>query len=203
MTSESAHIYAVATAYPPHVMRQDDVAAKAAEVFGHKPDYFRRMAAAYGNAGVETRHSCVPLDWYLEQHGWPERTQLYEQNAIALLTEAGEACMAAANVLPADVAATVIVSSTGIVTPSLDSLLQSPLGLNPDVQRLPIFGFGCAGGVGNCCRFSFLNAALLMHRIRVENEALSPRREILLYNIIFGFGIDNFPGDFEFESRPA
>ncbi len=26
--------------------------------------------------------------------------------------------------------------------------------------------------------FSFLNAALLMHRIRVENEALSPRREI-------------------------
>lgn len=162
MTSESAHIYAVATAYPPHDMRQDDVAAKAAEVFGHKPDYFRRMAAAYGNAGVETRHSCVPLDWYLEQHGWPERTQLYEQNAIALLTEAGEACMAAANVLPAMLGAWEIAAG-----------------------------------------FSFFNAALLMHRIRVENEALSPRREILLYNIIFGFGIDNFPGDFEFESRPA
>ncbi len=160
MTSESAHIYAVTTAYPPHVMRQDDVAAKAAEVFGHKPDYFRRMAAAYGNAGVETRHSCVPLDWYLEPHGWPERTQLYEQNAIALLKEAGEACMAAANVLPADVAATVIVSSTGVVTPSLDSLLQGPLGLNPDVQRLPIFGLGCAGGVVGLSRAAAVAGSL-------------------------------------------
>lgn len=146
-THAPAHIYAVATAYPPHVMRQDEVAAKAAEVFGHKPDYFRRMAAAYGNAGVETRHSCVPLDWYLEPHGWPERSQLYEDNAIALLSEAASDCMRKAEVAPADIAATVVVSSTGIVTPSLDSLLQGPLGLQPNVQRLPVFGLGCAGGV--------------------------------------------------------
>ena len=46
-----------------------------------------------------------------------------------------------------EVAATVTVSSTGIVTPSLDSLLQAPLGLSPTVQRVPVFGLGCAGGV--------------------------------------------------------
>lgn len=160
MTSEPAHIYSVKTAYPPHVMRQVDVTTKAAEVFDHKPDYFRRMAAAYGNAGVETRHSCVPLDWYLEPHGWPERTRLYEENAIALLVEAGASCMAAADVLPTDIAATVVVSSTGVVTPSLDSLLQGPLGLKPHVQRLPIFGLGCAGGVVGLSRAAAVASSL-------------------------------------------
>lgn len=155
-----AHVYAVSTAYPPYVMTQADVADHAARVFGGKPDYFRRMAAAYGNAGVETRHSCVPLDWYLEPHGWPERTRLYEENAIALLTQAGQTCMAQVGVSPAEIAATVTVSSTGVVTPSLDSLLHEPLGLGPETQRLPIFGLGCAGGVIGLSRAAALAAAM-------------------------------------------
>lgn len=155
-----ANVYAVATAYPPFVMTQADVAEHAARVFGDKPDYFRRMSAAYGNAGVDKRHSCVPLDWYLEPHGWPERTQLYEDNAIELLTQAGQKCLAQAGVSPSDVAATVTVSSTGVVTPSLDSLVQGPLGLEPDTQRLPVFGLGCAGGVVGLARTAAIAAAM-------------------------------------------
>src|SRR5262249_14313199 len=34
-----------------------------------------------------------------------------------------------------------------IATPSLDAVLVNRLGLRSDVKRLPIFGFGCAGGV--------------------------------------------------------
>lgn len=159
MRQTSANIYATATAYPPHVMRQEDVAAQAARVFGHKPDYFRRMAAAYGNAGVETRHSCVPLDWYLDAHSWSERMQLFEAHALSLLTEAAGHCLAAADVPAQDIAATVTVSSTGVVTPSLDSLMQEPLGLSPTVKRLPVFGLGCAGGVIGLSRASALAAA--------------------------------------------
>jgi alkylresorcinol/alkylpyrone synthase len=140
-------------------MAQDEVEAQAAKVFGHKPDYFRRMAAAYGNAGVDTRHSCVPLDWYLSSHGWPERMQLYEENAIALLTEASRACFAQAGISAQDIAATVTVSSTGVVTPSLDSLIQGPLGLGPHVARLPVFGLGCAGGVIGLSRAAALAQA--------------------------------------------
>lgn len=155
-----ANVYAVATAYPPHVMTQTDVAEHAARVFGDKPDYFRRMSAAYGNAGVDKRHSCVPLEWYLEPHGWPERTRLYEDNAIELLTQAGQKCLAQAGVSPSDVAATVTVSSTGVVTPSLDSLVQGPLGLGPDTQRLPVFGLGCAGGVVGLSRAAAIAASM-------------------------------------------
>jgi alkylresorcinol/alkylpyrone synthase len=159
-SSAPAQIYAIATAYPSHIMSQSDVEAQAAKVFGHKPDYFRRMAAAYGNAGVETRHSCVPLDWYLEPHGWPERMRLYERNALALLTGAAQRCFAQADIAASDIAATVTVSSTGVVTPSLDSLIQAPLGLAPTVQRLPVFGLGCAGGVIGLSRAAALARAL-------------------------------------------
>jgi alkylresorcinol/alkylpyrone synthase len=41
----------------------------------------------------------------------------------------------------------VLVSTTGIATPSLDALLIERMGLRRTVRRLPIFGLGCAGGV--------------------------------------------------------
>lgn len=146
-TAPPVHIHGIATAYPPYCFTQQDALAAAARIFDHAPDLMERMASAYGNAGVRRRYSCVPLDWYAVSHGWPERARLYEEHALALLVQAGADVLRAAGVAAKDVAATVTISSTGIVTPSLDSLLQGPLGLSPTVQRLPVFGLGCAGGV--------------------------------------------------------
>ena len=160
MNALPVSIHGIAMAYPPYCFRQDDVMAKAAEVFGHRPELMQRMAKSYGNAGVKQRNSCVPLEWYATSHGWPERSQLFEENALALLTEAGRKVLSAAGVRAEDVAATVTVSSTGIVTPSLDSLLQQPLGLSPTVQRLPVFGLGCAGGVIGLWRAAAIARAL-------------------------------------------
>jgi alkylresorcinol/alkylpyrone synthase len=153
------HIAAVATAYPAYCFSQEDALAAAGRIFGHNPELMERMASAYGNAGVRRRYSCVPLSWYAEPHGWPERSRLYEEHALALLTRAGRDALTAADVDPKDVAATVTVSSTGVVTPSLDSLLQGPLGLAPTVQRLPVFGLGCAGGVIGLSRAAALARA--------------------------------------------
>ncbi len=160
MKTPTVSLHAVATAYPPYCFRQDEVMAKSAEVFGHRAELMQRMAKSYGNAGVKQRNSCVPLEWYATSHGWPERAQLFEENAVKLLTEAGGKVLKDAGVNPADVAATVVVSSTGFVTPSLDSLLQGPLGLSPTVQRLPVFGLGCAGGVIGLSRAAAMARAL-------------------------------------------
>ena len=153
-------IHGVATAYPPYRLRQEEVMAKASEVFGHRAELMQRLAKSYGNAGVRSRNSCVPLEWYAQPHGWAERAQLFEDNALALLTDAGKRALEHAGVAPKDVAVTVTVSSTGIVTPSLDSLLQGPLGLAPTVQRLPVFGLGCAGGVIGMSRAAAIARAM-------------------------------------------
>jgi alkylresorcinol/alkylpyrone synthase len=149
----------MATAYPSYRFGQDEIMAQAQDVFGHRPELMRRMITSYGNAGVTQRYSCVPLEWYARDHGWPERMALFEQNAVSLLAAAARKAIAAAGIAPTEIAAMVTVSSTGIATPSLDSLLQEPLGLAPTVQRLPIFGLGCAGGVIGLSRAAALARA--------------------------------------------
>src|SRR6202023_2331238 len=54
----------------------------------------------------------------------------------------------------------VVVSTTGIATPSLDALLLERLRLPRHVQRLPIFGLGCAGGAIGLARAATLSAAM-------------------------------------------
>jgi alkylresorcinol/alkylpyrone synthase len=53
-----------------------------------------------------------------------------------------------------------VVSTTGIATPSLDALLIERMHLPPTVQRLPIFGLGCAGGVIGLARAATIAAAM-------------------------------------------
>jgi alkylresorcinol/alkylpyrone synthase len=53
----------------------------------------------------------------------------------------------------------VAVSTSGIATPSLDALLVERLGLRRDVERLPVFGLGCAGGVLGLARAAALARA--------------------------------------------
>ena len=113
---------------------------------------FDRLADAYGNAGIDFRSSCVPLSWYRTPHSWPERTELYSSHALALLQQAAEAALEDAALDPTDVDSVVVVSTTGIATPSLDAHLLNRLGFRSDINRLPVFGLGCAGGVTGLAR---------------------------------------------------
>lgn len=140
-------ILSVGTAVPAHVMRQAELAALAPRMFDPQRSEVERLMPVFDHAGIETRYSCVPLDWYLQPHGWHERNALYVENAVELLAAAATDALAEAGRKPSDIAAVVVASTTGIATPSLDALLLNRLGLSPDVMRLPIFGLGCAGGV--------------------------------------------------------
>jgi len=53
---------------------------------------------------------------------------------------------------PSEVGAVVLVSTTGVSTPSLDSFLIQLLDLPRTVARIPIWGLGCAGGAAGLAR---------------------------------------------------
>jgi alkylresorcinol/alkylpyrone synthase len=147
LENDPPSLLSVATAVPSFQLDQHDVAALAHRLFDRERSEIDRLMPVFQNAGIATRHSCVPLEWYLEPHGWRERNALYIENAIELLCDAGRDALAEADRKPRDIAAVVVASTTGIATPSLDALLINRLGLPSDVLRLPIFGLGCAGGV--------------------------------------------------------
>jgi alkylresorcinol/alkylpyrone synthase len=145
--SPSPRLLSLATAVPPHPVPQDLVVEHAMHLFDRDRSEIRRMLPVFGNSGIEQRYACVPGEWFLQPHGWVERSRLFVDNAVALLADAARRSLAAAGLDPADIDGVVAVSTTGITTPSLDALIIEQLGLRPDVQRLPVFGLGCAGGV--------------------------------------------------------
>ncbi|MBF0373406.1 MAG: type III polyketide synthase [Alphaproteobacteria bacterium] len=144
--STQPRLLSIATAVPPFVLRREDVVERARRLFAQRADCFDRMLPIYANSGIETRHSCVPPDWYEAPSGWAGRNRLYLDNALTLLQTAAESCLRRAGVPACAVDCVVCVSTSGLATPSLEARLMERMALRPDIQRLPIFGLGCAGG---------------------------------------------------------
>ena len=144
---EFAKLVSLATAVPPHVLSQSDVAAAANQGFAGRYDDFERLARVFKTSGIRRRHAVRPIDWYLTPLGWPERTTAYIEGACDLFVEAASRALDAAELDAADVDTIVTISSTGIATPSLEARVAGRMGFRADVERVPVFGLGCAGGV--------------------------------------------------------
>jgi alkylresorcinol/alkylpyrone synthase len=149
-------LVALATAVPPHQLRQSEVVPAAARLFAGMAQSSPRFAQVYANAGIETRYSCVPLAWYGAPHTFKERNDLFVAHAVDLLAQATERCLTAAGRDAGEIGGLVVASTTGVATPSLDALLMERLQLRRDLRRLPVFGLGCAGGVLGLARAAAL-----------------------------------------------
>jgi alkylresorcinol/alkylpyrone synthase len=143
----SVALMSLATAVPPHTLKQSDAEEIARRLFAGRFEEFERLSGVFANTGIRERHLAQPLDWYFQPQGWPERTAAYLAAAEALFVEGATAALKAANVEPHEVDTIVTVSSTGIATPSLEARVLGRMGFRSDVERVPVFGLGCAGGV--------------------------------------------------------
>lgn len=113
----------------------------------------------FANTGIERRYSCVPVDWYYEAHGWPDRNAIYRASAVDLLERATNDALSRADLSVQDVDTIVVVSTTGIATPSLDALLMERMPFKRTARRLPVFGLGCVGGAVGLARAATMAAA--------------------------------------------
>ena len=183
-------------ASPPHVLEQDDVARRAIAMFAPGPAGFDRLSPIYRNAEIETRRSCVPIDWYEQPHSFPERNDLFLENATALLAEAADKALERIGLTHSDIDILVTVCSTGVATPALDARLLEARPFRRDVERLPIFGLGCAGGVLGLARAASMAKAEPAKRVLlvvVELCALTFRhadrtKSNLIATALFGDG---------------
>lgn len=146
LSAAPPRLLSLSTAVPPHVLRQADVMAEAASTFCGRYADFDRLLPVFTNAGIETRRSVRPLDWFREPRGWPERTASYLEGAADLFVQAARSALEEAGRTAREIDTVVTVSSTGISTPSLEARAHGALGLRPDARRVPVFGLGCAGG---------------------------------------------------------
>lgn len=106
----------------------------------------------FANARIDSRALAMPLEWYLEPHGFKQRNAAYAEVGLGLVGEAAAGALKNAHLAAGDVAGIVMVSTTGLATPSLDARLANRIGLPADIVRLPVWGLGCAGGVAGLSR---------------------------------------------------
>lgn len=194
--SLAPRLTAVTTAVPAYRLDQSDVRERARRIFGGDPDALDRLMSVYDNAGIAARYSCVPIDWYGREVGWKARNALYEAHALDLVEQAARRSLDEAGLDAAAIDAIVTVSTTGLATPSLEARLMNRLAFRRDVERLPVFGLGCCGGVLGLGRAAALARAGAGRRVLllvVELCALTfrpndPSKSNIVATALFGDG---------------
>jgi len=109
----------------------------------------------------------------LQERSFTERNALFLEHATNLLTEAAGKVLAQAGLTAGDIDAIVTVCSSGIATPALDARIMQRLPFRPDVQRSPLFGLGCAGGVLGLARAAAVARAAPQSRVLFLDIELS------------------------------
>ncbi|MEM7316739.1 MAG: hypothetical protein AAF497_26700, partial [Planctomycetota bacterium] len=148
-------VVGISTAVPKHKVTQEQVADRANILF---PQY-ARLEGLHSNSGIETRYACKPRDWYLEPRTWEERTDVFQEHALELLEDVARRSVKQAGLELADIDVIVTNTVTGLAIPSLDARLMNRMAFRSDVERVPIFGIGCGGGVAGLSRAAKLAKA--------------------------------------------
>jgi alkylresorcinol/alkylpyrone synthase len=141
----------VATSLPEHRLTQEELRAAADALLPEAPGK-DAILDVFRNARIDGRALAMPVEWYARRHGFAERNEAYVKVGLPLVEEAALGALDAAGLGPADVDGVVLVSTTGIATPSLEARLANRVGLRSGVARVPLFGLGCAGGVAGLAR---------------------------------------------------
>lgn len=138
--------HGIATANPPHLILQEELRDLMAGSARIETQRLERLLGVFANAGVKRRHAALPLEELGKRRGWPARNAAFVETAEILLAETNRHAISQAGLEPADIDFVVSVTTTGTAIPDMSARQVGMIGLRHDVRRVPIYGFGCAGG---------------------------------------------------------
>ncbi len=152
-------VLAIGRALPPHYASQEEITAALEDAWGRAHYNIDRLQDLHRAVQVRGRHLALPISRYPELSSFQQCNDAWLTAATELGEQALRDALHRAGLHPHEVDHLLVVTTTGIATPSLDARLANRLGLRHDVRRTPIFGLGCAGGAGGMARAAeFLRA---------------------------------------------
>jgi len=117
-------IISAGTALPSYTGSQAEVAQFARRHFDGKLRRTEQLMQIFANTQIDTRHFVVPLTWFDEaNHSWKTRNDLYIASAEAMGLASARQALDRAGLEPHEVDYIIYVSTSGLVTPSMDSRL--------------------------------------------------------------------------------
>jgi alkylresorcinol/alkylpyrone synthase len=146
------HIAAVSKIDLPNKTEQQAVKEQARAMFSVNFPQVDRLIQAFDNTGIVTRNFVKPISYYGETTTFKQRNDEYIKLSLQYSVNAIESVMPKAGVSKEDITDIIFVSTTGLATPSIDALIINELQLNPHINRTPVWGLGCAGGVAGMAK---------------------------------------------------
>lgn len=143
----------------PYRVDQKEVKKYAQTLFSPHFPQISRVIDVFDNTEIQKRNFCKPLNFYSTLHSFEQHNNEYVQCSLEYSVKAIEECLVIAKIDKEDITDIIFVSSTGLATPSLDALIINRLRLNPYINRTPVFGLGCAGGVSGVAKANALALA--------------------------------------------
>jgi alkylresorcinol/alkylpyrone synthase len=139
-------IAAVASALPSHRYHQSAITAALEQHWRGRLEKPALLDRFHSRAGVQYRHLAFPLERYPGFCTWGQSNAAWLEVAEALGERAIDDACRRAGLTPHELDALIVVSITGVASPSLDARLINRMDLRSDIKRTPIFGLGCVGG---------------------------------------------------------
>ena len=139
-------IASVASAVPENRFSQGQITAAFKNYWNGKLKDPDKLDWLHSRVGVDHRHLSFPLERYLQFSSWGESNAAWFGAAEELGVRAIDAALDRAGISRRDIDALIVVSITGVASPSLDARLINRMQLRSDIKRTPIFGIGCVGG---------------------------------------------------------
>jgi alkylresorcinol/alkylpyrone synthase len=136
----------------PDKVDQQTVKEQARDMFSVDFPQVDRLIQAFDNTGIVTRNFVKPLNYYAETTTFKQRNDEYIKLALQYSVEAAEAVIAKAGINKENITDIIFLSTTGLATPSIDALIINQMKLNPHINRTPVWGLGCAGGVSGVAK---------------------------------------------------
>lgn len=146
------HIAAVAKIDLPDKTDQRAVKEQAQAMFTANFPQAARLMPAFDNTGIVTRNFVKPLSYYAETTTFKQRNDEYIRLSLQYSVGAVEAVVAKAGIDKKDITDIIFISTTGLATPSIDALIINQMQLNQNINRTPVWGLGCAGGVSGMAK---------------------------------------------------
>lgn len=135
---------------PEYHLNQNNVVELIQRIFPNERK-IDKLASIFHNAKVDNRQFVVNKDWFLKDHSFKEKNDLYIECSTSLSVKAIDHCLTNNLFLNEPIPyeaidAIIYVSSTGISTPSIDAHIINERPFREDIVRMPLWGLGCAGG---------------------------------------------------------
>ncbi len=105
-----------------------------------------KIVSLSDRVGVDKRNFIISPSQVLELQGLSQRAKIFEELGLNLLKEAVDKVID--DTVDKKQIDNIIVTSCSVpIIPALDSEIIQYLNLSPNITRLPVFQYGCAGGV--------------------------------------------------------